>query len=130
MPILVVSDVKNSTETQFSQWEQALISYTDSASVINKLDTAIKGHHSYQILVVDDQIKEDPLALIHTLDLDARFSTLMKVLSLHPKDDRNKQWFDHAREIGCFDFIQKPLLPSELDKKMMRSWQRWQALSI
>ncbi len=124
--ILVVSDKVTSTDIQFNQFEQAFVSKTDSSSLINKLEQAIKDKKPFQVLIIDDEIKTDPLALINTLHKDKKFSGLMKLLSLQPKQDRDKKWYDTAREMGCFDFIKKPVLPSELDKKMVEAWEKWE----
>ncbi len=124
--ILVVSDKITSTDIQFNQFEQAFVSKTDSASLMNKLEQAIKDKKPFQVLIIDDEIKTDPLALINMLHKDKRFLRLMKLLSLQPKQDRDKKWYDTAREMGCFDFIKKPILPSELDKKIVDAWEKWE----
>lgn len=47
----------------------------------------------------------------------------MAILSSQP---RKKEWFDSARDAGYYDFVVKPLLPSELDEKISFAWEHWQ----
>ncbi len=122
--ILIVSDKITSTETLFNQFEQAFISKTNSSEVVNKLEDALKNKNPFEILIVDDEIN-NPLELINNLHKDEKYFSLMKLLSLHPKQNRDKKWYDKAREMGCFDFIKKPILPSELDKKIVEAWTNW-----
>lgn len=124
--ILVVSDKVTSTDMQLNQFDNAFVSKTDSSSLMNKLKKGIKDKKPFQILIIDDEIKIDPLVLINTLEKDKKFSGIMKLLSLQPKQDRDKKWYDKARKMGCFDFIKKPILFSELDKKIVDAWEKWQ----
>ena len=126
VPILIVSDQITSTVSQFNQFKNATIEEVTSDAVLEKLEEAIENKQPYQILVIDDQIKTDALDMIKMLNKNKRFNSLMKILSLHPRQDRDKKWYDAARAAGCFDFIYKPVLPTELDKKMLIAWKKWQ----
>jgi two-component system aerobic respiration control sensor histidine kinase ArcB len=122
--ILVVNDKKTATDIVLDQFNKETINNVNSSQLISEL---LRCAHTdaYQILIIDDEIEAiDPLELLKKIKDLPEISNLMPILSTRPRD---KEWFDQARMTGYFDFIIKPLLPSELEIKISDAWHKWQA---
>ena len=120
--ILLGSD--QSTDTVLEQLGKNIVTKAESTNIINELLSAVHSNNPYQIIIIDDEIELlDPLDLINTILSVKEIPKLMWLLSSRPKD---KVWFDKARVAGYFDFIIKPILPTELDEKLIATWENWQ----
>ncbi len=123
--ILVVSDEDTSTGIFLELFDKEIIKKTNSSAILKKIKTGIKNKKPYQILIIDDEVDTDIISLIKEVSNATKASPMMILLSIQSKNNKKKKWFDSAKSAGCFDFIMKPLLPTEIDKKMVDLWKKW-----
>ena len=123
--ILLVSDKETSSDIILDQFGETVVKKIESNLFMDELLSQAKTKTHYQILIVDDQIEfEEPIELLKKINNFKNIPKMMPMLSIRPQ---NKKWFDQARASGYFDFIVKPILPTEFDKKIIDAWKNWQS---
>jgi len=122
--VLLVNDKKTGTDTILDQLGSERVKKVKSADVIDSLISASQSQSPYHIIIIDSEIEFiDAFDLIKIIKATHVIQHIMPLLSTHPQDNN---WFDKARLAGYFDFIIKPILPSELHHKLTGTWEKWQ----
>lgn len=121
--ILVGRDKKTTSDIIYSQFGAQLVKKVESKDIINELLMGSQENKPFHILIIDDEITTiDPIEFIKLIP---HIKTILQPMTLLSTFSRNKEWFDRARDAGFYDFIIKPLLPSELDEKISLCWDKW-----
>lgn len=122
--VLLVNDKKTATDTILDQLGSVTVKKVKSESVINELVTASQSNAPFHIIIIDSEIEFiDSFSLVKIIKSSSVIPKIMPLLSTHPQDN---EWLDKARSAGYFEFIIKPVLPSELQRKLSNAWEKWQ----
>lgn len=122
--ILLACDKQTTPDVFLDQFGKNMVHKVVSSEMMDVAQNAAQQGNPYQIAIIDDEVEHINIyTIIQTIAKLPSISKLMWILSTRPRD---KEWFDTARSAGYFDFLIKPVLPSELDQKIIDTWERWQ----
>lgn len=128
IPILVVDDFLLRGKILADSIGSKSISSITSQNVIQELTNAHADKKPYQIMLIDNNLQYiDALILCETIKNDSRFRDLLIILMSSPL---SAAAMEESKEAGIARVFTKPIMPSEIQNKLLYAWNAWFQSSV
>lgn len=128
LKILIVDDHQESANAIAEQLSSIQCKIVPSRLALEEIEGASREGSPYQIALVNDELKDINLYdYTNGLRNSNKYGTIMSILLMKPCSLAE---IENIKKAGFFNYLIKPIQPTELLNSIRGNWRKWQTLGV